>query len=153
MADAMRRGIELDHPLDGGSDNQSSMLQGQRQGQRQETRQEPEPMQRQEPREENRRISRSYEQEQEPQRRESVQVQKRIYQRLWTRKKNFRVLPDVWVIKAGQRRELQAAIHHIRSVICGVKEHACCSWPAPFFHYQNRQFLDSILEDYIRHFK
>jgi len=73
MADAMRRGIELDHPLDGGSDNQSSMLQGQRQGQRQETRQEPEQMQRHEPREENKRISRSYEQEQEPQRRESIQ--------------------------------------------------------------------------------
>ena len=87
MADAMRRGIELDHPLDGGSDNQSSMLQGQRQGQRQETRQESEQMQRHEPREENKRISRSYEQEQEPQRRESIQVQMRNCQRLKTRKK------------------------------------------------------------------
>ena len=87
MADAMRRGIELDHPLDGGSNNQSSMLKGQRQGQRQETRQEPEQMQRHEPREENKRISRSYEQEQEPQRRESIQVQMRNCQRLKTRKK------------------------------------------------------------------
>ena len=70
MADAMRRGIDLDHPLDGGSDNQTARLQGQRQVQQQE--------QRQEQQQDTRRVSRStnYEQHEyeQPQRKESIQV-------------------------------------------------------------------------------
>jgi len=72
MADAMRRGIDLDHPLDGGSDNQTAKLQVQ--GQRQEQVQG----QRQEQQEDTRRISRNSNIEQQeyeqPQRKESIQV-------------------------------------------------------------------------------
>ena len=64
MADAMRRGIDLDHPLDGGSDNQTARLQVQ--------------VQRQEQQEDTRRMSRNsnYEQQEyeQPQRKESIQV-------------------------------------------------------------------------------
>jgi len=71
MADAMRRGIDLDHPLDGGSDNQTAKLQVQ--GQRQEQVQG----QRQEQQEDTRRISRNSNIEQQeyeqPQRKESIQ--------------------------------------------------------------------------------
>ena len=75
IADAMRRGIELDHPLDGGSDNQSARLQKQEtmQEQRQEHMQESQQEQSQVQQQDSRRISRNYEQEYEqPQRRESV---------------------------------------------------------------------------------
>ena len=64
MADAMRRGIDLDHPLDGGSDNQTARLQVQ--------------VQRQEQQEDTRRMSRNSNYEQQeyepPQRKESIQV-------------------------------------------------------------------------------
>ena len=70
MADAMRRGIDLDHPLDGGSDNQTARLQGQRQVQQQ--------VQRQEQQQDTRRVSRNTNSEQQeyeqPQRKESIQV-------------------------------------------------------------------------------
>ena len=70
MADAMRHGIDLDHPLDGGSDNQTARLQGQRQVQQQ--------VQRQEQQQDTRRVNRNtnYEQQEyeQPQRKESIQV-------------------------------------------------------------------------------
>ena len=66
MADAMRCGIDLDHPLDGGSDKQTARLQVQRQEQQEDTR----------------RVSRNtnYEQQEyeHPQRKESIQVSKPI---------------------------------------------------------------------------
>jgi len=106
MADAMRRGIELDHPLDGGSDNQSARLQGQgqrqqqfqqqqqqeqqhqqQQHQQQQQQQYQQQLQQQEQRqcEESRRQSRNYEQEYEqPQRRESVQTpSRRVSNQVW----------------------------------------------------------------------
>eukprot|EP00092_Neocalanus_flemingeri_P011190 GFUD01012054.1.p1 GENE.GFUD01012054.1~~GFUD01012054.1.p1 ORF type:complete len:379 (-),score=104.94 GFUD01012054.1:302-1417(-) len=74
MADAMRRGIDLDHPLDGGSDNQSARLKVQ--------------VQRQEPQEDNRRMSRNSGHEQQeyeqPQRRESIQSpSRRVSNQVW----------------------------------------------------------------------
>ena len=69
MAEAMRRGLDLDHPLDGGSSNQSARLRGGHQQQQQQP-----------PVEEDRRPSggqqRSSYHEPEPElaRRESVQV-------------------------------------------------------------------------------
>merc|ERR1719347_2041328 len=95
MADAMRRGIELDHPLDGGSDNQSARLQGQGQRQQQYQQQQQEQQQQQqqqqyhqqqqEQQQESRRQSRNYEQEYEqPQRRESVQTpSRRVSNQVW----------------------------------------------------------------------
>jgi len=102
MADAMRRGIELDHPLDGGSDNQSARLQGQGQRQQQfqqhqqqeqqlqqqqQQQQYQQQLQQQEQRQEqeSRRQSRNYEQEYEqPQRRESVQTpSRRVSNQVW----------------------------------------------------------------------
>merc|ERR1712128_7215 len=64
MADAMRRGIDLDHPLDGGSDNQTARLQGQRQEQRVEQRQEQKQVESQEQQQDNRRMSRNSHHEQ-----------------------------------------------------------------------------------------
>ena len=70
----MRRGIDLDHPLDGGSDNQTARLQGQRQEQRVEQKQ----VESQEQQQDNRRMSRNSHHEQneydQPQRKESIQV-------------------------------------------------------------------------------
>merc|ERR1711892_612718 len=93
MADAMRRGIYLDHPLDGGSDNQSARLQGQGQMQQQDQQdqqhqqqqQQQQQQQGQEQQNDNRRISRNYEQEQEqPQRREVVQTpSRRVSNQVW----------------------------------------------------------------------
>ena len=89
VADAMRRGLVLDHPLDGGSDNQSAMLQGQQQQhndhrqEQMEMQQRQEQMERQQRQEQQeheqnmRRVSQHYEQEEytHPQdRRESIQV-------------------------------------------------------------------------------
>ena len=71
MAEAMRRGLDLDHPLDGGSSNQSARLRGGHQHQQQ---------QQQPPVEEDRRPSGGqqrgsyHEPEPELARRESVQV-------------------------------------------------------------------------------
>jgi len=83
MADAMRRGIVLDHPLDGGSDNQTAMLQ--RQGQKQD--QDKELEQRQKQQEDTRRTNINYEQQQEyeqPKRRESIQSpSRRVSNQVW----------------------------------------------------------------------
>jgi len=88
MADAMRRGIDLDHPLDGGSDNQTARLQGQRQEQRQEPKQEQKPVESQEQQQDNRRMSRNshYEQNEyeQPQRKESIQSpSRRVSNQVW----------------------------------------------------------------------
>jgi len=89
MADAMRRGIDLEHPMDGGSDNQTARLQGQRQ--RQEQQEDTRRAGRNssyEPQEDNRRISRNsnYEQQEyeQPQRKESIQSpSRRVSNQMW----------------------------------------------------------------------
>ena len=74
MADAMRRGINIDHPHDGGSDHQTAKLQGHRQIHREEQQYREHKEQQQD----NRRINRnSYHEKNEyeqPQRKESIQV-------------------------------------------------------------------------------
>ena len=74
MAGAMRRGIDLDHPHDGGSDHQTAKLQGRRQMVREEQQQRENKEQQQDNRRLNRHSYHEMNEYEQVQRKESIQV-------------------------------------------------------------------------------